>query len=98
MHCVRLVAVARGGAAAGVSGGNRVLSNGCEDAVEVTWCLVGPECDKNLGGTWTIHPGKSWPIDGTGPVRWAACHGVNTVHFRKGSQGMRYYCTEPAKP
>ena len=94
MDCVRLMRVSSGDSKLLGTGG-RVLSNQCSDAVEAGWCYSPGDCDSESGSSWTIRPGRSWPIKSAGDVRWAACHGANTQSFVKGSHGLRYYCTAP---
>ena len=95
MHCVRLEQVASGDSA--VSGGGRRLFNGCSEEVEITWCISPNECERKQGNTWTVQPGRSWPISANGTVRWAACLGRDTASFVKDTYGLRYYCSAPAK-
>lgn len=95
MHCVRLDQLSSGNS--GVSGGGRRLFNGCTEEVEITWCNT-PGCGTPTGGnTWTVQPGRGWPVSADGEVRWAACLGRDTAAFVKGSHGLRYYCSAPAK-
>jgi len=95
MHCVRLEQVASGDSA--ISGGGRRLFNGCSEEVEITWCNT-PGCGTPTGGnSWTVQPGRGWPVSANGGVRWAACLGRDTASFVKGSHGLRYYCSAPAK-
>ena len=93
MDCVKLITVSKGDSQ--LSGGGRVLSNQCGETVEVTWCYVDGECDRESGAQWTVAAGKSWPVSAVRPVRFAACLGANTVGFEKGSAGTRYICTAP---
>lgn len=95
MHCVRLEQVASGDSA--ISGGGRRLFNGCSEEVEITWCNT-PGCGTPTGGnSWTVQPGRGWPVSANGDVRWAACLGRDTASFVKGSHGLRYFCSAPAK-
>jgi hypothetical protein len=79
----------------------RVLLNQCADEVEIGWCYSPGDCETETGSSWTLQPGRSWPIKAEGEVRWAACHGANTASFVKYSHGLRYYCkaatTKPSK-
>jgi len=74
----------------------RVLLNQCADEVEIGWCYSPGDCETETGSSWTLQPGRSWPIKAEGEVRWAACHGANTASFVKYSHGLRYYCKAPA--
>ncbi len=95
MDCVQLVELTK--ADSSTSGGGRVLSNQCEVAVEITWCYVDTECTNGLGAMWTVAAGRSWPVSAEREIRWAACRGANTVAFEKGSAGLRFICSAPAK-
>jgi hypothetical protein len=96
MDCVRIEQLASRDSS--TSGGGSVLANRCGGPVEITWCY--PEdrggCDWS-GNTWTLRVGGSWPVSAEKEIRWAACHGANTVRFEKGSMGTRYYCNAPDK-
>lgn len=95
MHCVKLVKLSDKDSIMGMGG--RVLSNQCEGPVEITWCYVDSDCYKGVGNAWTVGAGRSWPVSVERELRWAACHGANTASFVKGSYGLRYYCSAPAK-
>lgn len=88
--CVRLVQLAQGDPLS--SYGSQVLSNQCGVTVEIFWCQVGGECERNGGNTWTVGAGNSWPVP-AGQFRYAACRGKNSGGFDRGSQGMSYKCT-----
>lgn len=94
MDCVRLE---RLGGDSSVGGGGRVLVNGCSDEVEIAWCYWPGDCTTETGSSWTVQPGRSWPVKAASEVRWAACLGRDTASFVKGSYGLRYYCKAPAK-
>jgi len=64
--------------------------NNCPTAVEFFWCSDA-ECKRGSGNTWTIGPGRGWPVSGT-DVRWGACRGANSGGFDKGSEGYMYTC------
>lgn len=93
MACVKLVDLAPGNSS--VSGGGRVLSNQCSGPVEVAWCSMGGECERNAGNMWTIQAGRSWPVDREHEIRWGACHGANTIHGDPDSNGTRFMCSKP---
>ena len=95
MDCVKLVELAKTDSS--TSGGGRVLSNQCSGPVEIVWCISPGECQRGSGNAWTVAAGRSWPVSAQGEVRWAACHGANTAAHVKGSFGLRYYCSAPAK-
>lgn len=95
MDCVELVELTK--TDSGMGGGGRVLSNQCSGPVEIGWCYSPGDCDTETGSGWTLQPGRSWPVSAEKPIRWAACHGANTSSFVKGSHGLRYYCSAPAK-
>lgn len=95
MACVKLVDLASGNSS--VSGGGRVLSNQCSGPVEVAWCSMSGECQRNAGNMWTIQPGRSWPVDREHEIRWGACHGANTIHGDPDSNGTRFTCSKPSK-
>ena len=95
MDCVKLVEVSNIDAKMTGVGG-RVLVNNCAGPVEITWCYAPGDC-YTTGNSWTLGLGRSWPVSGEKPIRWAACHGANTASFVKGSHGLRYYCSAPAK-
>jgi hypothetical protein len=92
--CVSLQVVASGDSS--LSGGGRVLSNGCADVVEITWCYPDEGCDVH-GNSWNIGPGKSWPVSAEKEIRWGACHGADTASFEKGSYGLRVICNAPLR-
>jgi hypothetical protein len=96
MDCVRIEQLAKGDS--GLSGGGNVLANRCGGTVEITWCYPEDQggCDWS-GNTWTLSAGGSWPVSAEKEIRWAACHGANTVSFEKGSMGTRYFCNAPLK-
>lgn len=74
-----------------------VLVNRCTDEVEFGWC-VDDQCSKEVGGGMqTVDKGRSFGVSAIDEVRWAACHGKNTIHGEKGSKGLRYYCSAPAE-
>ena len=95
MDCVKLVELTKTDSS--TSGGGRVLSNQCSGPVEIVWCISPGECQRGSGNAWTVAAGRSWPVSAQGEVRWAACHGANTAAHVKGSFGLRYYCSAPAK-
>lgn len=95
MDCVKLVKLSDKDSIMGMGG--RVLSNQCDGPVEITWCYVDSDCYKGVGNAWTVGAGRSWPVSVERELRWAACHGANTASFVKGSYGLRYYCSAPAK-
>ena len=95
MDCVKLVELNKTDSRMG--GGGRVLSNQCSGPVEIVWCINPGECDRERGNMWTVRAGGSWPVSANGEVRWAACHGANTAAHVKGTFGLRYYCSAPAK-
>ena len=95
MDCVKLVTLASKDSNMGTGG--RVISNQCAGRVEITWCYTDTECANNRGAAWTVGAGDSWPVSAEREIRWAACHGRNTVSFVKGTAGLRYYCSAPAK-
>jgi len=95
MDCVKLVELTKTDSRMG--GGGRVLSNQCSGPVEIVWCINPGECDRERGNMWTVRAGGSWPVSANGEVRWAACHGANTAAHVKGTFGLRYYCSAPAK-
>lgn len=95
MDCVKLVELTK--TDSNLGGGGRVLSNQCSGPVEIVWCINPGECDRERGNMWTVRAGGSWPVSANGEVRWAACHGANTAAHVKGTFGLRYYCSAPAK-
>lgn len=92
MHCVSIKQLASGNSA--LTGGGKVILNGCGEPVEATWCYVNGDCN-TTGAQVTLEANRSWPIDGTKEVRFAACLGKNTVRFEDGSKGLRYVCNAP---
>lgn len=92
MHCVSIKQLASGNSA--LTGGGKVILNGCGEPVEATWCYVNGDCN-TTGAQVTLQANRSWPIDGTKEVRFAACLGKGTVRFEDGSKGLRYVCTAP---
>lgn len=99
MDCVHLVTMSDKDSMMGMGG--RVLSNQCGDTVEVIWCYVDGDCypggpyNGTSGGMQTLSLGRSWPVSVEHPIRWAACHGANTVGFVKDTAGLQYYCKAP---
>ena len=94
MDCVNLVELTKTDSSTG--GGGRVLANNCSDEVEIGWCYTPGDCETETGSSWTVQPGRSWPVSAEKQIRWVACHGKNTAGFVKGSYGLRYYCKAPA--
>lgn len=95
MDCVKLFTLTS--TDSNTSGGGRVLANQCSGPVEIVWCINPGECDRERGNMWTVQPGRSWPVSATGEIRLAACHGANAAAHVKGTFGLRYYCSAPAK-
>ena len=95
MDCVKLFTLTSTDSNMGTGG--RVIANQCGGPVEITWCYTDTECSNNRGAMWTVGAGSSWPVSTEREIRWAACHGRNTVSFVKGTAGLRYYCSAPAK-
>ena len=93
MDCVKLIQVTDSDSSLG--GGGRVLSNQCSDEVEIAWCYTPGDCETETGSSWTVQPGKSWPVSAEKQIRWVACHGRDTASFVKGSYGLRYICKAP---
>lgn len=93
MHCVKVEQLAGGNSK--VSGGGRRFYNGCPEEVEITWCVSPDECERKQGNTWTVQPGRGWPVSANGTVRFAACLGRDTASFVKDTFGLRYYCSAP---
>ena len=92
MHCVSIKQLASGTSA--LTGGGKVILNGCGEPVEAVWCYVNGDCN-TTGAQVPLQANRSWPIDGTKEVRFAACLGKGTVRFEDGSKGLRYVCTAP---
>lgn len=95
LACVKLVSLSSGNSS--TSGSGRVLSNQCGGPVEIAWCSMGGECQRGAGNSWTVQPGRSWPVEAQHEVRWGACHGANTIHGEEGSQGLNFTCSKPDK-
>ena len=96
MHCVSLETTGSGDSNLSAAVTGRRFVNRCDDEVEIVWCNT-PECERESGNTWTVQPGRGWPVSSNGEVRWGACHGRDTASAVKFSQGLRFYCNAPAK-
>lgn len=96
MHCVSLETTGSGDSNLSAAVTGRRFVNHCDDEVEIEWCNT-PECERESGNTWTVQPGRGWPVSSNGEVRWGACHGRDTASAVKFSQGLRFYCNAPTK-
>ena len=92
MSCASLIVVSKGDSR--LSGGGRIISNGCGRTIEIAWCYADGECGSS-GNQWTLGAGRSWPVSATRPIRWGACLGANTISSEKGSGGTRFICSAP---
>ena len=97
MDCVDLVSAKPGDNSLGI--GRRFIRNSCPGPAEITWCYADGDnaCARGSGNMWTLGAGRAWPINPEREIRWAACHGANTVAFEKGTAGLRFICTAPKK-
>ncbi len=74
--------------------GRVVMANRCGQAIEVSWCVVGRDCNPGFSNMHSLHPGSTWPI-GTGHVNinFGACFGVNKLwSTTELSRAMQYRC------
>jgi hypothetical protein len=75
--------------------GRVVLANRCGQVAEVTWCVVGRDCNPGYSNTWTISAGGTWPVgSGAVTVNWGACLGANSIWATSEmSRNKQYRCT-----
>lgn len=94
-HCIRFTNLGTGDAA--IHGGNKVMTNTCSYTIEAFWCAIGPECDKDIGSTWTLGPNRSWQVSAKQDYRWGACRGPDSGAFLLGTFGIQYNCVQPLR-
>ena len=75
-----------------------MLRNNCSYAIDVTWCIVGSDCNPGYSNLWKIAANNDWPIsaptDRHFDAKWAACR--DDTSFQSGqaarSKELRYAC------
>ncbi len=76
---------------AGISGHKRFVNN-CGTTIELFWCALDGECQRDSGNTWTVGAGKGWPIMTKAEIRWGACKGRDSGGMDRGTHGEKYTC------